>query len=115
MTELGFLLELFLNPKLPRGIKTLVAERIKIVENNGGGFRAPAPSVIRGVGDPRTLQAASTQAILDRNPDLAAVVVPVEHIAQTPAAVAAINSRQQAITQGMSGKPEKGQTSPRKF
>lgn len=40
---------------------------------------------------------------------------PVAVIAQTPAAAAAIADRQNAISQAISGKPEKGRTSPRKF
>lgn len=40
---------------------------------------------------------------------------PVAVVAQTPAAAAAMNDRQNAIAQAISGKPEKGRTSPRKF
>lgn len=40
---------------------------------------------------------------------------PVTVIAQTPMAAAAMAERHAAIIQGISGKPEKGRTSPRKF
>ena len=46
-------------------------------------------------------------------PPMAAV--PVTIIAQTPATAAALADRQNAIAQQISGKPEKGRTSPRKF
>ncbi len=40
---------------------------------------------------------------------------PVAVIAQTPAAAAALADRNAAIIQGVSGKPEKGRTSPKKW
>lgn len=126
-SELSFLLDLLLHQRMPLPIKELVAARIKEVEialnaptpvGELDGFTYKSPGYLakeRQV----SIQAASTQAILDRNPDLAAkaqqTYVPVEVIAQTPAAVAAINSRQQIMAEAMSGKPGKGETSPKKF
>lgn len=118
ISELSFLIELLLNHKLPKGTKDAIAARIKSVEEF---------SNVRGTGNstvprhlPPTLgaQAPSTQAILDRNPDLALAAmppVPVEHVAQTPSAQAAMNARAQTIAQAGLGKPMPGETSPRKF
>lgn len=117
MTELSFLIELLLNHKLQKGTKDAIAARIKDVEASGMA-RAPGVPLLRPNVSSGVVQAASTQAILERNPDLAAVLtppVPVEHVAQTPAAVAAINSRNQAISDSMSGKVDKVTGRPRKF
>lgn len=123
MTELTFLLDLLLNHKLPMATKVAVTERIKEVEarltvgNMGpiGVARTNAPVTL-----PSHLanQAPSTIAALARHPDLMAALeapTPVATIAQTPAAQAAIAHRQEMINQAVSGKPEKGRTSPRKF
>ncbi len=116
MSELSFLIDLLLNHKLPKGTKDAIALRIKDVEANSIPIRS-APSNIRPVGI--SSQAPSTQAILDRNPDLAAVAsaqppAPVD-IAQTPAAAAAMASRNQAISESLSGKVDKVTGRPRKF
>ncbi len=103
---------------------------------------APAPAMARPQNLPPHIasQSPSMQAIMLRNPDLvpgpggagmiekfsgdpppptyivpAPEPAPVAVIAQTPAAVNAMNERAATIRQGMSGKPEKGRTSPRKF
>ena len=118
MTELTFLLELLLNHKLPKVTKDLIAGRIKDVE---GQFRLDVmvsrlPAAQQSMfADPnvKPTQAASTMAILARNPDLAPV--PVAVIAQTPATTKALQDRQESIALAMSGKIEKGRTSPRKF
>ncbi len=111
MTELSFLIELLLNHKLQKVTKDAIAERIK--EASGpNAIQQHVPNGVRSLSPMVAMQSPSTQAILDRNPDL---VVPIESVGQTPAAQAAIASRQQAIAQALSGKPEKGQTSPRKF
>ncbi len=117
MTELTFLIELLLNHKLQKETKDAVAARIKDVENTftiRPTNLVPSKPVVAGV----SIQAASTQAILDRNPDLAVVLappIPVEQVAQTPAAVAAMNSRAQAINESLSGKVDKTTGRPRKF
>jgi hypothetical protein len=116
-SELSFLIELLLKHKLPPATKDLIAGRIKDVEQSLCAPRSLPANPVRLAAPVGAQQAASTQAILDRNPDLLqppALVTPAV-IAQTPAAAAAIADRQAAITQSMSGKPEKGRTSPRKF
>ena len=145
MTELPFLVDLLLNHKLPKGAKDAVAARIKEVAATSVtcgpspvptfGIRelrtAPAAIPPHMVG-----QSASTIAAMMKQeqaggisavPPEAAVVSaqlhglpapepqPVAVVAQTPAAVAALAGRQAAIAEQISGKPEKGRTSPRKF
>ena len=75
----------------------------------------------------RTAQSPSTQRILDQMAAEGSVVPeaapayqrePVsmpDQIAQTPAAAAALAARNEAIRIAVSGKEEKGRTSPRKF
>ncbi len=116
MSELSFLIELLLNHRLQKETKDAIALRIKEVEATGTPSRPVAnmPRPVLGV----AAQSPSTQAILDRNPDLAAVLappVPVEQVAQTPAAMAAMNSRNQAINESLSGKVDKVTGRPRKF
>lgn len=68
MTELQFLIDLFLNHKLSPTTKKLVAERIGIVEEQ---LRTTTPKPITPVLQRSpTAQAASTQAILDRDASL---------------------------------------------
>lgn len=108
MTELTFLVELLLNHKLPKATKDLVAQRIREVEE--GLILRPSPPP-RVAPSPQAAQAPSTQAILDRNPDL----VQPAAVGQTPAAVAALNSRQEAINASLNGKVDKAAGRPRKF
>lgn len=119
MTELAFLLELLLNHKLPRPTKVAVTERIKEVEQRLGNAtlqRPAAPLQSQGFIPPHLAnQAPSTIAAMARHPDLAAALEQPAVVAQTPAAQAALASRQQAIAIATSGKEEKGRTSPRKF
>ncbi len=122
-TELSFLLDLLLNHKLPKPTKDAVAERIKVVEEDmremfaASGIRsAPIPQVQAVLDRAIANQAPSMQAIMARNPDLvAAPPIPVENIAQTPAAQAAMASRQSAIAESMAGKVDKVSGRPRKF
>lgn len=113
MTELAFLLDLLLNHRLPAATKAAISERLKEVEKT----LAPNPRVaaVQAVMPQLANQAPSTIAALMKHPDLMEKAVPVEAIAQTPATAAALASREQAIQQAMSGKVEKGRTSPRKF
>ena len=55
------------------------------------------------------------QAIIDAQAQKPPPPSPVVVIAQTPAATAALADRQAAVAAQISGKPEKGRTSPRKF
>lgn len=142
MTELSFLIDLLLNHKLPQKTKDAVAERIKTVEAlvsmvapripTAVHMSQPTQSSVALIGG--TKQAASTAAALAKYPDLVEQMEksatkpvqtvapapqpdlpPVEVVAQTPQTAAAIASRQAAIATAISGKPEKGRTSPRKF
>lgn len=122
MSELSFLIELLLNHDLPKATKDLLASRIRDVEANlvaAPQPRQPVVTAINGV-----YQAPSTIAAMARHGDLTAPTIsiaanapsiPVEQVAQTPAAAAAINSRNEAINNAISGKVEKGRVSPRKF
>lgn len=121
MTELAFLLDLFLNHKLPMATKRAISDRIKEVEQR---LSIPLPGRVAPAAMPQNIpphlvgQAPSTIAAMMKHPDLASPIPeppPVAVIAQTPAAMAAVNARADAIAAGMSGKPEKGRTSPRKF
>lgn len=121
-SELSFLIELLLKHKLPNATKDLIAARIKDVEEVLSVARPVNNYVARPVSNNGTgvIQAPSTQAFLDRNPDLAAAAIPsapmpVEVVAQTPATMAALASRQSAIMEAVTGNREKGRTSPRKF
>lgn len=128
MTELTFLLELLLNHKLPKSTKEAIAARIKEVEeklsqpNMHSMHTRTAPA---GFVPPHLAnQAPSTIAAMMKHemaPPTAGPVlesVPLQTpavIAQTPAAQAAVSARQEAINLAVSGKLEKGRTSPRKF
>jgi hypothetical protein len=111
MNELSFLVNLFLNHRLPRATKEYVAARISEIEANLTQ-QPTAPKAVHPF--PGLPQAASTMAILARNPDLMPPAK-VEVIAQTPATVAAMASREQAISESMSGKVDKVTGRPRKF
>lgn len=119
MTELGFLLELLLNHKLPVATRKLLTERIKEVEvrvMSGQGQVAPRPQ-IAPLPPQMANQSASTLAAMMRHQETAAPAAPepVVVVAQTPLAQAAMASREQAIAAAISGKPVKGETRPRKF
>lgn len=115
MTELSFLIDLLLNQKLPKPVRDLISIRIKEVETtiNSGAF----PRMQRS-SPPPSIQSASTLALLEKHgplPTIEMPPVPVEEIAQTPQTAAALVSRQEAISNSMTGKVEKGRTSPRKW
>ena len=114
-TELSWLIDLLLNQKLSTNVKKLVGWRIAEVEahlsssitvTHTSGYVAP----FKQVNNP-TAQCASTQAILDSDPN----IQPVVQIAQTAKAMQALEDRAEMIRQATSGKEEKGRTSPRKF
>lgn len=129
MTELSFLVDLLLNHKLPKATRDAVAARIKEVEER----YASAPVQV-ALSAPRPLpphiakQAPSTIAAMIRHGEIpiadagntitvstTAELPPVAIVAQTPAAVAAMNSRSQAIAESMAGKVDKNTGRPRKF
>jgi hypothetical protein len=128
MTELSFLLDLLLNHKLPKPTREAVTARVKEVEvqlQHPQQQLRPIGQVISGIGQvipPHLVgQAPSTIAAMMRHGDAppaappAEVPAPVAIVGQTPAAQAALLERQAAIAGAISGKPEKGRTSPRKF
>lgn len=93
MTEIQFLLDIVLHCKNLKQVKDKCLARIGEVE----AMLVKPPSTM-----PRPLLQSAHAAI-------------PEAIAQTPAAAAALESRNLAIQQATSGKPEAGRTSPRKF
>lgn len=140
-TELSFLVELLLNHKLAKATKDLIAERIQKVEANFSmGHlnqqvnKVPSQAMFAGslINQTGVQQSASTMALMQKHANLAgmpiaefsgdkplpmvmAEPVPVANVAQTPMTAMAMNDRHAAISAAISGKPEKGRTSPRKF
>lgn len=119
MSELSFLIQLLLNDDVPVKVKLLLADRIKEVEANLT-VRPVAPQPAARPAP--QMQAASTLAALERHGmiDMAvgsagALPVPIEQIAQTPAAAAALAQRNAIMQGAASGKPQAGATSPHKF
>ncbi len=126
MTELSFLLDLLLNHKLPKGTKEAIVNRVKEIESKHGQNVGVWTQPAQPPRPPRTAQSPSTQRILDEmaaehsipeiaSGNIAATLETPAVIAQTPAAAAALAARQEAIRIAVSGKEEKGRTSPRKF
>ena len=141
MTELGFLLDLLLNHKLPLKTRQAVTERVKHVEEGltpkqvfyprGEPTPPPLPKQL-AIQSPSTLTAMMRHAeqgvpnaqppilaCADQQPMISAVPPPppqpVAVVAQTAATQAAMAAREAAIAGQISGKPDKGQTRPRKF
>lgn len=116
MSELSFLLDLLLNHKLPKATRELITARVSDVEKTLTHMVPTAPRPMHPFPTMPNVP-ASAMAILERNPDLIPVSAAPQPVvvAQTPAAVAAMNSRQESINLAMSGKPAKGETRPRKF
>ena len=120
MTELSFLLDLLLNDETPLPIKKILKDRIKEVESNLSGNSAKVPFIplVRSpLPNPTGVpQSASTLAALARQAsEEPQESTPAEVVAHTAAAAIAMQDRQAAISAQVSGKPEKGRTSPRKF
>lgn len=106
MTELGFLLELLVNHKLPKPVKELLLARVKEVELSQRNIQHRPHMVIH----PQAIgQAASTVAAMERQ----ATEEPVAVIAQNATTQAAIASRAQAIANA--GQLDKATGRPRKF
>ncbi len=126
MSELSFLLNLLLEHKLQKATKEFIIQRIKEVElilsaNAPVRLSSPpvtAPKMLNGVP-----QAPSMIKLMEKYPDLVISTVtpataqpaeeppPVEVIAQTPQTMAALQSRQEAL----SGKIDKATGRPRKW
>lgn len=109
MTELQWLIKMLTKEKLPNSLKDLFIERIGEVEASLSRPAQVRPMPIQ------TGQAPSTQRLLDEMAYQTGAAVPAMPVAQTAAAAAALESRNLAIKQAASGKPEVGRTSPRKF
>lgn len=103
MTELTFLIELLLNHDLKKETKDLIAGRIKEVEAELNSRQPIRP----------TGQAASTMALMAQHAQPA--IQDVQAIGHTPAAAAALASRQAAINASMNDKIDKNARSPRKW
>ncbi len=142
MTELAFLLDLLLEHKLSAPTRKAITERIKFVEaklsqGHTTTVVRPAPMAVPAVLPPHMVgQSPSTiQAMLrhEANGHAGPPVLqelngssmvpappmadpqPVAVVAQTPAAMAAMNQRQAVVAQAISGKPMAGETKPRKW
>lgn len=127
MTELSFLLDLLMNHRLQKATKEIVAQRIKEVEESLNQ-KPQVPFQPKPIVLPPNLagQSPSTLALMAKHGDLPPIepiVMPeippvtpnVTAIAQNHATQLAMESRQQAIRTGMSGKPISGETKPRKW
>jgi CTP:molybdopterin cytidylyltransferase MocA len=124
MTELSFLLDLLLNHKLAKVTRELVVARIREVEVRSQSPAATRPAQTSAAIPPHLVgQSPSTIAAMMRH-EAGGVAPPIAVaplvdtppvVAQTPAAAAALAARQSVIDSAISGKPEKGRTSPRKF
>jgi hypothetical protein len=128
MTELSFLLDLLLNHKLPKPTREAVTARIKHVEagltaSPQGRVNAHLAAVAAVVPPHLVGQSPSTVAAMLRHESngaappiaVAPIVDTPPAVAVTPAAAAALAERQNTIAAAISGKAEKGRTSPRKF
>ncbi len=118
VSELSFLIELLLNHDLPKPTKDLIANRIKEVEGRINDFSAksnlslvmPSTSSFSnpnlGSVNPKLAQAPSTLAAMARHGDIPSAPppvetpVPVEQIAQTPIAAAALAHRAEMMAKG---------------
>lgn len=131
MTELSFLLELILDDEVPAAIKIKLKKRIKVVEASMTTSAAPLMNRVNmpvvnsftqnaAIPLPPELQGQSPSTVaklLGADLPFKAPSAPPQPavVAQTLAAAQAMASRQETIANAMSGKPEKGRTSPRKF
>lgn len=140
MSELSFLLDLLLNEKLSKPVKEKITLRVAEVEKtfyqypksvqtgaplavtpSGGFLPANLPPHIAGQ-SPSTIAKFLEHQALGLPPvtaigEVAPGAVPTAPavVAATPQAIAAVAKRDQAIATALSGKPEPGRTSPRKF
>jgi hypothetical protein len=113
MTELSFLLDLLFNHRLPKTAKEAIGARIKEVEEKLNEVKDPRIpfGTVRSPIVAGAPQSASTLAAMEKHGIVEPA--PVEVIAQTPAAQAAMLSRQAAINSA--GKIDKNAERPRKF
>lgn len=119
MTELSFLLELLLDHDLQKETQKLIRERIKEIEVKPNKVEG-LPPVYRVTHEERGKQAPSMQrAVAEMEQDQAIQAnfaqMPPQPAPQSPAVAQAMAHRQALVAQAISGKEEKGRTSPRKF
>lgn len=113
MTELSFLLDLLMNHKLQKATKEAIAIRIKEVEiamnEKPQSFHMQRPNP--------TNQAASTLAAMAKhealNPE--PIPIPIEEVAHTPAAAAAIERRNNLMLDPAKRPADPATGRPRKF
>lgn len=115
MTELQWLIKILTQHKLPNILKDLFIERIGEVEINLVPKAHGSRPIVNFGPVTTSSQAPSTQKILDEMAQETEVQSQSLPTAHTPAAAAALRSRQEAIKAAASDKPEAGRTSPRKF
>ena len=133
MSELSFLLDLLLNEKLSKPVKEKITARVQEVEKLMTAqpivARPPAQQITAALPPHIANQSPSTIAKFLQHeaeglPPVTAIgeIVPgvvndnvPAVIAATPQTQAALLKREQAIATALSGKPEAGRSSPRKF
>lgn len=121
MSELSWLIDLLLNHKLSLETKRHVKERITLVEEKLSHTPMGQPFVpfnyptTTGMATVQMQQAPSTIALMQKYENFGAAPVIPGVAAATQATAMAMESRNRAIIQGETGKPEPGRTSPRKF
>lgn len=119
-TERVFLMELFLDDKLPKCIKEKIKDRFQEMDepntpisytmtesNRSGGLMAT--KLLEESGFPP--QAPSMQRLMQQNPDL----IPKPPVPVTPAAAQALAARAALLASAGGEKPEPGRKSPRKI
>jgi hypothetical protein len=107
MSELSFLIDLLLNERLSGAVRAKIAERVKVVESQMITQKSIIPLPISPA--QAQGQSPSTIAAMARHAQEPAPIV------NSPAAQAALQNREIALAESMSGKPPPGRTSPRKF
>lgn len=134
MSELSFLIDLLLTEKLSKSVKTKVKDRVIEVEalltSGPPTIRIPIPAKYNPADLPPHIAGQSPSTIakfLEHQaqglPPVTSIGEVVSHavpsppavVAATPQTAAALQKREQAIQTALSGKPEPGRTSPRKF
>lgn len=114
MSELDFLLHLLLDHQLEPSLTKVIRSRIKLVQKSHAippplAFSTPSQPSARMIHG--ALQAPSMAGKIDQIPQASNLT----QVAVTPAAQAAMMSRQKAITEALSGKSDEKRTSPKKF
>lgn len=107
-TERVFLMELFLDDKLPKCIKEKIKDRFQEMDEPQMVVTRPQIVVPENV---LSQQSPSMQRLMQQNPDL----IPKPPVPVTPAAAAALAQRQALLNAAGTEKPESGRKSPRKI